>query len=337
LATELAASRVKVLSPKELAARLATPFELLKDGRRPTRPQHETLRATMDWSHALLTNKEQVLFRRLSVFRGGWTLDAAEAVCAGDGFEENEVLDVLQRLVDKSLVDVRGRGGERRYRMLQTVRQYAGERLEASGEAGAVRRQHLDHFLALAEEAEPELHGSESAKWFVTLDDEYPNRRAALRWVRSRGGSDPALRLGAALGPYWRRRVNRTEGRRILSDLLSMEGVAEESLARATALHALAYLTLDQGRIEDARTMFEASLSVKRKIGDEPGRALSLTGLGVAAMNQGDYDSAQQCFVESLAIGRSQGDDRLVAKTLSNLGIMTLMSGDIATAQAIFS
>ncbi len=183
LATELAASRVNVLSPRDLVQRMEASFELLKDGHRPARPQHETLWATMDWSFGHLEEQEQVLFRRVAVLRGYWRIDSAECICSDERLGRGEVLELVARLLDKSLLEARRRGPEVRYRMLDMVRRYAQEQLDRAGETRAIRDRHLQCFVALAEEAEPDLKGAEQGAWLAQLGAEIENLRSALRWT----------------------------------------------------------------------------------------------------------------------------------------------------------
>ncbi len=201
LAIELAAARTRALSVEQISEKLTDSLGLLTVGSRTADPRHRTLRATLDWSHKLLPEDEQALFRRLSVFAGGFTLSAAEAVCSGDGLERGKVLDLLARLVDKSLVLVTGRDGEEaRHRMLETVRQYGREKLEEAGEEPAVRRRLADFFLALAEEAEPALMGPEQGEWLKRLEVEHDNLRSALGWFGENGNAERGFRLGEHCG-----------------------------------------------------------------------------------------------------------------------------------------
>jgi predicted ATPase len=213
LAIELAASRVRMLSVGQILERLDDRFRLLR-GNRTAVSRHRTFGATIDWSHDLLSERERILFRRLSVFAGGWTLDAAEQVCAGDGIEEVEVLDLLSCLVDKSLIVVARGNGESRYRMLETVRQYASEKLRESGEAGAVGRRHADFFVALAEEAKPAMVGPEQAAWMERLEEDHDNLRSALGRLGDEGEAERGLRLAAALMCFWWFRGHLAEGGR---------------------------------------------------------------------------------------------------------------------------
>src|SRR5919202_492349 len=203
LAIELAAARARVLSVEQIASRLEDSFRLLATDSRTALPRQRTLRATIGWSHELLSQEEQALFRRLSVFAGGFALEAAEGVCAGVGIERDGVLDLLTHLVDKSLLLVAQQGGEEaRYRVLETVRQYGAEKLKESGDEPEIRRRHADFFLKLAEEAEPGLMGPEQGEWLERLEQEHGNLRAALMWSLGGGNQELGLRLAAGVGRF---------------------------------------------------------------------------------------------------------------------------------------
>jgi predicted ATPase len=203
LAIELAAARVSALTPEQIARHLNDRFRLLTTGSRTATPRHQTLRALLDWSHDLLTEPERVVFRRLSVFAGGWSLEAAEAVCAGAGIDELEVLDLLTQLLAKSLVQVEQQAGEERFRLLETLRQYGQDRLVDSAEVAVVRDRHRDWFLHLAERVKPELIGPDQVVWLDRLEREHDNFRAALGWVVKQGPAELGLRLGGALWQLW--------------------------------------------------------------------------------------------------------------------------------------
>ncbi|CAG1771967.1 partial Putative HTH-type transcriptional regulator, partial [uncultured bacterium] len=203
LAIELAAARVKVLAVDQIAARLDDRFTLLSFGERTAPDRHQTLRAMIDWSYGLLAQLEKTLFRRLAVFAGGWTLEAAQAVCGSDDLDPQVMLDVLTRLIDKSLVQVRKRNGETRFSMLETIRQYANEKLLEANELEGIRHRHLDCFVKLAEESEPRLQGPEQARWIDRLDTENGNLRAALEWSLTDGDVKAGLRLAVGLGQCW--------------------------------------------------------------------------------------------------------------------------------------
>ncbi|MEK7785806.1 MAG: hypothetical protein AAB658_10375, partial [Chloroflexota bacterium] len=214
LAIELAASRVKLLKVEQIAARLDDAFRFLTGGSRTALPRQQTLRATIDWSYNLLSELERRLLCRLSVFAGGWTLEAAEAVCAGEGLESYEILDLLIQLVNKSLVAVeREQGEEARYRLLETIREYALERLAASGEAETVRREHAEFFLALAQEADPHLASGARGVWVERLEVEHDNLRAALRWARESGEALIGLQIAGVLHWFWWFQGYLSEGR----------------------------------------------------------------------------------------------------------------------------
>ena len=226
LAIELAAARAKVLSVEEISARLGDSFRLLAAGSRTAMPRQRTLHATMDWSHELLSQKERVLFRRLSVFAGGFTLEAAESICAGEELQRDEVLDLLSHLVDKSLVIMWEDRTGTRYRLLETIRQYGKERLEEVGEAAHVRERHAGYYLAVAEEAEPELKGERQVAWLERFELEHDNLRGAISWSLERRKAQDAARLGWALWLFWWIRGHFAEGRRWMEQALSAEGDA---------------------------------------------------------------------------------------------------------------
>jgi non-specific serine/threonine protein kinase len=214
LAIELAAARLSVLSLDQIHVRLKDRFRLLTGGSRTAVARQRTLEATIDWSYDLLSESERTLLCRLSVFPGGWTLEAAEEVCAGNGLDKESILDLLSNLVDKSLVNVEDdAGGERRYRCLETVRQYGRERLVRSSDAERVRNRHLDFFLALAKRAEPQLTRENQALWLNRLQSDYGNLRSALEWgLEAPGRGNTGLELASALGWFWIRRGYLAEG-----------------------------------------------------------------------------------------------------------------------------
>ncbi|HSH83478.1 MAG TPA: tetratricopeptide repeat protein, partial [Herpetosiphonaceae bacterium] len=338
LAIELATSRIPVLSVRQIAARLHDALRLLTSGGRMAVPRHRTLRGVLDWSYELLSEPERNLFARLSVFAGGCTLEAAEAVgaasAAGDPDGE-DVLELLSRLVDRSLVQVEaGNAAAIRYRLLESSRQYARERLEASGEADAVRRQHAAFFLALAEAAEPELTGPRQAMWMGRLVREHDNLRAALRTALNHGDAASAARLGAALWRFWWIRGHLDEGQRWLEQVLTKDGIA--STMRATALHGAGVLLQEQGKLTQAQARYEESLSLRREQGDTRGIAVELNSLGVVALDRGDYQRARALIEESLVLKRDLGDRRGMANSLNNLGIVASAQGDHRRAQAMY-
>ena len=242
LAIELAAARVRVLPPRQLLERLDDRFRILTGGSRTALERHQTLRAAVDWSYDLLTEPERALFARLAVFAGGWTLEAAEQVGAGEGIESPEVLDLLTRLADQSLVVAQEQpDGTARYRLLESLRQYGRDKLAARAEAPAVRDRHLAHFLALAERADPGLYGPDAPAWIERLEVEHDNLRAALDWAlgpaAGQGQAARGLRLAGALEYFWFLRVHRREGLARLQQALAHTDDAP-SAARAQALYS---------------------------------------------------------------------------------------------------
>jgi predicted ATPase/class 3 adenylate cyclase/Tfp pilus assembly protein PilF len=337
LAVELAAVRVKALSVEQIAARLDDRFRLLTGGSRTAMPHHQTLRATIDWSHDLLSDPERIVFRRLAAFAAGFTLEAAEMVCAGDGVDESEVLDLLMRLVDKSLVMTEEQDGTARYRLLETVQEYTRERLRKSEEAEGVQRRHRDWYLGLAERAGPELFGANQAAWFDRLEVEQGNLRAALRSSIERGGTEAALRLVGVLWRFWAVRGHFEEGSGWLKAVL--EAVERNSDAppalRAKALNVAGYLALSQGAYATARTLLEESLAIQRQLGDKAQIAISLSNLGTAVLHQGDVAMARELLEEGLTIRRESGDKVDIAGSLNDLGAVAIEQGDYAAARSL--
>jgi DNA-binding CsgD family transcriptional regulator/tetratricopeptide (TPR) repeat protein len=278
---------------EQIADRLDDSFGLLFAGGRMAMPRHRTLHATMDWSHELLSDEEQVLFRRLSVFAGGFTLDAAESVCAGEDLQRDEVLELLSHLVDKSLVLVAEQDGEAHYRLLETVRQYGWENLSESGEEGQLRERHAGHYLTLAEEAEPELKGEGQVAWLERFEREHDNLRAAMRWFLGRGESEKAARLGWALWLFWWIRGHFAEGRQSMEQALSAGGSAGMTVsARAKALYVEGTMACGQGDRRRAEPLLEESAALYREVGDGRGVAYALGSAAVLAITQERYEQA---------------------------------------------
>jgi predicted ATPase/class 3 adenylate cyclase len=336
LALELAAARVGFLTPDQIAERLGDHFHLLTGGSRTALPRHRTLRALIDWSHELLDENERALLRRLAVFAGGWTLEAAEAVCAGHDLASHDALEALGHLVDKSLVVVQEQDGEIRYRLLETVRQYAGDRLREAGEAAPLRDRHRDWFLALAERAAPELKGRDQHVWLARLGAEHDNLRAALAWAGERGAAEAALRLAAALAWFWHLRSHLTEGRRWLDEALARTDALGASHARARALYGAGVLAWQQGDNAAARGRFEESRSVARVLGDKRELAYAVGGLGMVADMERDVAALRARMEESLALFEEIGDDWGRAWHLIGAGLVQWGLGDVAGARACF-
>jgi len=335
LAIELAASRVRVLSVDQIFARLHDRLGLLTGGSRTATARHQTLLAAIDWSYNLLSAVERTLFRRLAVFRGGWTLDAAETICAGDGVARGDVLELLSGLVDKSLVLTEERRGYLRYRFMVTLGEYAQKWLRQSDEGTAVQRTHAEFFTEIAEQGDTHLMSPDQKVWLDRLNIEYDNIRAAMNWAAF-ADLRLALRLGAALYRFWYVRGYWGEGRRWITDLLELEGTQLHSDLRAQALNTAAQLALLQGDHATARTTVEEALMLARRCGDERHTAIALNTAAALESVQGEFGRARSLLEECLAIRRRTGNKALIALTLSNLGILATLQTDYVTARALF-
>ncbi len=321
LALELAAARVRVLSPEQLLERLSQRLDLLKAGR-GVDPRQQTLRATIEWSHELLSEDEQQLFARLAVFAGGCTLESAEAVCDAE-------LDTLESLVDKSLVRVREGA---RFWMLETIREYAAERLEDSGEAERLQCLHAEHFLALGEEAERNTRVY-SGEWIVRLEQEHDNLRAALDQLAALGENELVLHLAGALQDFWHDGGHVTEGRHRLESALQAE--KRPSAARARALTGAAGMAYGSGDVAAARAIAEQALELHRRLGDARGAAQALNLLCVASIEEGDLERAQQLAEESLALFRQAGDEHETVAATRTLAFTYHSRGDLEHARTL--
>jgi predicted ATPase len=320
LALELAAARSSVLSPEQILERLSGRLDLLRGGR-DADPRQQTLRATVDWSHELLSEEEKALFARLSVFRGGCTLGSAQKVADAD-------LDRLQSLVDKSLL----RHMEDRFWMLETIREYALERLDEWGEAEELRRRHAEHFLALAEEAEPNLRGSPK-EWLDRLAREHDNLRAALDHLEASGDTQLVLRLAGALPQFWTLRGHWVEGRRRLESALRAD--ERPTAARAKALDGAAGVALSGGDGATARLWAEQALALYRQLGDARGIAESRYAFAYMLGDEGAFGRAQLLFEESVQAFRELGDEHFAARASFCLAWMCEELGDLERARAL--
>jgi non-specific serine/threonine protein kinase len=328
LALELAAARVPALGVAGLATRLDQCFRLLTNGSRAALPRQQTLAAAVGWSYDLLTNQEQALFNRLSVFAGGWTLAAAEAVCDGDGIADGAAVDLLTRLVEKSLVVAEETaGGEARYRLLETLRQYGREQLLANGALASVHERHAAHYLALAEAAEPCLRGPDQLAWLARLEAEHDNLRAALGWWADRGDAEQGLQLAGALHWFWHLRDHVAEGRRWLERLLALPG-AGATTARARALYGLGLWAWLHADYQSAHALFAEALAIAEATGSWRWRAYGLQGLAIVAYGQAAYDEASAQAEAALDLCRAGGDHRESALLCSLLGLIAAAQGD---------
>jgi non-specific serine/threonine protein kinase len=351
LAIELAATWVKVLAVEEIACRLDDSLRLLTGGHRTALPRHQTLRATIDWSYVRLPPAEQTLLRRLSVFAGGFSLNAAETICAdaqavavraGPNGQpavtpRDNVLGLLSNLVTKSLVDVQPADGETRYRLLETIRQYAEERLEESGEPERIRDRHTDFFLAFAEDAEPKLRSAQQAVWLQHLEAEHDNLRAALRRAATAGPVERALRLAAALAWFWYLHHDWREGRDWLVAILSRlpEGGPLPAAHGAASLGA-GILCWIVGDHDSAASWLETSEALARQGGDRRGLAYARLYLGVVARTRSDHARSRALFNEAVALFRAVADPWGLGFALFCLGRATHGQGDNVTARACF-
>jgi non-specific serine/threonine protein kinase len=346
LAIELAAARVKALTVEQIAERLDHRFRLLTGGGRTAIPRQQTLQACIDWSYALLTEAERALLRRLSVFAGGFALAAAEAVCNDASLEAGEILDLLSGLVDKSLVQAEPQGREERYRLLETLREYARDRLAEAGETESVRDRHRDYFLALAEEADSHLRGREQLTWIEQLIQEQDNLRAALDWSLSQESVEAALRLAGTQGCwFWYLRGQWTEGRAWLARCLDLSdratapsgGATSDGLrwARGRAILAAGILAMIQTDFAAALPHLEAAIPLARAADDYWGAARSLIALGVVQAFHAQHDEAAAHLQTGVALFREAGDKWGTAFALGVLGFGAYYRGDLVAARVL--
>jgi tetratricopeptide (TPR) repeat protein len=339
LAIELAAARMNLLSPPALLARLSHRLQVLTGGVRDAPARQQTLRNTIQWSYDLLDPEEQRLFRRLSVFVGGCTLEAVEALCTTLGDVSANILDMVASLLDKSLLQqAEQEGVEPRLWLLETIREYGMECLAMSGELEATRRAHAAYYLMLAEEAAPKLEGPQQVVWLQRLEQEHDNLRTAMQWSLERGeagqGMEMALRLGGALRGFWRAHGHFSEGRIFLERALAGSGGATASL-RAKALGAAADMALDQGDFERGEVLCQESLALCRELEDTRGIAFSLFLLGSIAWNNGNPVAARSLMEDALALRREVGDKYDVAKSLCYLALLTGSQGEYSKGRAL--
>jgi predicted ATPase/class 3 adenylate cyclase len=355
LAIELAAARLRVLTVEQIAARLDDRFRLLTGGSRTALPRHQTLQALIDWSYDLLSEAEQVLLRRLAVFAGGWTLEAAEAIASELRIENEElkedrdsamfsilnsqfsILDGLAHLVDKSLVMVDEQGNIARYTMLETIQQYATERLARSGEADAVRQRHAQHYLALAEEAQRWSGRAEEGVWFDRLEIEHDNLRAALRWALGGGDAELGSRLvimlaGLDLGSFWGAHGYWSEARRWLEAVLEQRSAIAPTIRAQAIIQTGFYAWILGGSVELYRIAVEKALAIYQEVGDKAGIAFVLWTQG---NDPGDYAHATQLLEKALALYRELGDHHGIACVLHTLGDVARNQGDAARSMAL--
>jgi non-specific serine/threonine protein kinase len=329
LALELAAARANVLNVERIADRLDDRFRLLTAGTRTGLPRHQTLRATLDWSYDLLPPRDQEVFARVAVFAGSWALEAAETIAAGEEISPVDVLDSVATLIDHSLVTVEDHAGQRRYRLLETLRQYAWERLRQRGHAAAVQRRHLDWYLGLAEQCNAELPGTDERPGVTQLTVEYDNLRTALQWSLE---NDPerALRLAAHLAEFWRRSGHHAEGRHWLEAVLAAPAAASAPVeARARALLGAGQLAADAGDFGPAQiSQAEASVQLFRAAGNQRALVDALQHLGRCVLESGGpLEQVQEAFDESLRVAQASGDQHGIGFAVANLSYLLWYQG----------
>jgi non-specific serine/threonine protein kinase len=339
---------VVALSVEQIAARLDQRFRLLTVGSRAAPPRQQTLAATVDWSYGLLSALEQTLFDRLAVFAGSFTLEAAEAVCGVSDVEcqvsgdepsarvsrtpgtrtlipTADVLDLLTRLVEKSLVTGEvGAGGTEHYRLLETLREYARERLVAVGELDEIRRRHAAYYLDRAEEASRHLQGPDQVSWLDRLERDHDNLRAALRWAIERADAELGMRLAASLSYFWYFRGHFSESRALRAAVLALAAGPDLAGLRAELLQGIGMLALRQGDYPAARAYLDEALAIARHVGDPRLLTPTLATLGFVARVQDDYAAARPALEEGLTLAREVGDTFHTAMALHHLGLLAL-------------
>ena len=342
LAIELAATRVKALSVRQIAAHLNERFRLLTGGHRTALPRHQTLRGLIDWSYELLAEAERAVFRRLSVFAGGWTLEAAQAVCPGEGIDSFDVIDLVSRLLEKSIVVMEEQGTDTRYRMLETIRQYGLEKLAETTEGDRIRDRHRDFYLGFVEDAQRRLQGAEQVVWLTRVEADHDNLRAAFRRSLDQRSIETALRFGAALCPFWDTRGHLTEALEWLEELHGRadahsgdEWTRAGRIARVRALDGAAHIFARRSELGKVRDLMTQSLGLWRELNDRNGLAEALNYLGDHLALMGDRRQARQAVEESLVLFRELSDLRGIAHALNNLADIVDADGDEDHAQRL--
>src|SRR5690606_1843459 len=334
-AIELAAARVRLFSPEALLARLSDDrrLDLLRGGARDLPDRHQTLRDTIRWSYDLLMPEERALFRRLAAFVGGATLEAAAAVAGGVHPDPEE--GVLTLLDHSLLRRADGIDGEPRFHLLETIRAFGLDALEAEGEAPDAREAHARHFLALAERAEPHLTGTDQARWLDRLDAEQANLRAALAHLEASDDVEAALRMGKALGRFWIVRSHLGEGYRRLGQLIARSEGHAPTRAWVAVRNTAGIMALEAGDVETAVRLLDEVICACREHCDTCGLATALSHLGFTYIEMGDVARARPLCEEALALQRQAGDLRGEAIALQNLGVLATAEGRFAEAEAL--
>jgi predicted ATPase/class 3 adenylate cyclase len=335
LAIELAAARVRTLSVSTIASRLDDRFKLLTRGDQTALPRQQTLRALIDWSYELLTVEERAVLQRLAVFAGGWTLEAAEAVACAEPVESGTVLDLLSQLVEKSLVTLDAKA--ERYDLLDTVHQYAQERLDEAGAAAGARERHLRYYVALAEKARPQLTGPQQGQWLALLDRERENLLTAHAWCdHVPSGAELGLELVYLLRPYWLNRGLLGLGQRLTTQALARNGADARNFARCRALFVAGQFSNFMGAYPQAQRYLEESLGIAREIGDRRRMVAALQPLGSSLLGQGQLETARRYLEEALAAAKELDEPREVAAASNQLAQLLRVAGELDRAEALY-
>jgi non-specific serine/threonine protein kinase len=338
LALELAAARLRLMPVEQLAARLDDAFQLLTGGSRTALPRHQTLQALIDWSYELLPEAEQRLLRRLAVFAGGWTLEAAEAVCVDEARQTKSIAGLLGRLIDKSLVLAEEQAGAARYRLMETIRQYAHAKLAASGEADATRRQHAAYYLALVETDGAEITARVQLRWLDRMELEHDNLRAVLDWCQiDPQGAEVGLRLAGRLVYFWYYHGYWVEARRWMEGALAHPAALNHPHAHALGILWLGAILGAQGDLASSESLLAQSLRLLQELGDRAQSAWALERLGWLAREQGDAATARARLEQSLALSRELGDLSAICGTSGTLGEALCLQGDLVAAKALLA
>jgi predicted ATPase/DNA-binding winged helix-turn-helix (wHTH) protein len=333
LAIELAAARIKILSPQSIAARLENCLKILTGGAKDAPARQQTMRGAIDWSWDLLDADEKKLFRRVSIFAGGLTIDAAESVCASN---EIDLYNCLTALVESSLLgQIELSGGESRFRLLEVVREYGLEKLANDGELAEMQRRHAEFFLNLATTAQPALSGAEQTKWLSILETEHDNLRAALAWSFEHD-AETTLRLARALGQFWYVRGHLSEGSANFREVLSRTTDLLVAV-RGEALVGAGILEQRRGDVGKSRELFTEARAVGEKVGDADIIATALNGLGIGAAVEGDETAARAFLEEGLRVSQAAKNQRYIGLFLNNLGEHARRRGDYAEARRLYA
>jgi predicted ATPase/Tfp pilus assembly protein PilF len=330
LAIELAAARTKILSVEKIYERLDDRFNLLTGGKRTALPRQQTLRALIDWSYDLLTEEEKILWGRLSVFSGGWTLEAAEEVCEDEVTGKNKIVDLLSQLTEKSIVIYDE--SKERYKMLESMKQYGIEKL--SDKNGMFLR-HLNYYLELSENAEPELNGNDPKLWLDILEADHSNFISAIDWSTNNENTEKGALVAAALGGFWSTKGHYSTGIRLNENIIQSPGAIDKSV-KGKLLSSIGVFKFSQGDYEQAKKYSKESLAIRREIGDNSGIAVSIENLGKATALQGDSGQGRKYFEESLAIRKEIGDNNGIADSLHSLGTLSANQGDYEQAKKYY-